>query len=96
MDSVQVERFGGLGGFGLPGGRVRSVGECTLSDLSAADRDAVASLFRRPAGKRGSQDARDGFRYRLTLLSGGRRRTVEVPEAAVPAAVRDCAVDRLV
>ena len=84
-----------MGGFGLPGGRVKSTGECVLSDLSAADRAAVASLFRGPAGAGGSRAVRDGFRYRLTLLSGGRPRTIDVPEAVVPAAIRDCAVDRL-
>ena len=96
MDKVQVERFGGFGGFGLPGGRVRSIGECALSDLSAADRAAVTSIFSRPTVREGSPDARDGFRYKLTLLTDGPHRSVELPEAAVPVAIRNCAVDRLV
>ena len=96
MDKVQVERFGGFGGFGLPGGRVRSIGECALSDLSADDRAAVRSIFSNSSHREGSSHVRDGFRYKLTLLTDGPRRTVELPEAAVPVAIRNCAVDRLV
>ena len=96
MDIVQVERLGGLGGFGLAGGRVKSVGQCAMSNLSPADRASVVSLFRHPRVGRRPADVPDGFRYKLTLRSDGRQTTVEVPEADVPPAVRACAVDRLI
>ena len=92
--TVDVERLGGLGGFGLPGSRIRSHGQLTWTQLSDADRHAVEQLLARngpsPAGK-----VADGFRYRITLHRGGPPVTLEAAEDEVPAALRNCVSDEL-
>jgi hypothetical protein len=92
-DCVKVERLGGLGGFGLPGSRIRSAGELALSRLSAAERKALDALFAHGARKAAVMP--DGFRYRLTLTIGGNAKTIEAAEDQVPPAVRDCVKDTL-
>ena len=92
-DCVKVERLGGLGGFGLPGSRIRSGGELPLARLSAADRNALDALFARGARKAAVMP--DGFRYRITLTRAGSAKTIEVAEGEVPIAVRDCVKDTL-
>ena len=96
-DRLDVERLGGLAGMGLPGSRIRSVGCVQGHELSAAERSRLGALFsgRKPAAEH--PGAADGFRYRLTLHRAGAAKpeVVEVPEAAVPAKVRDCVSDEL-
>jgi hypothetical protein len=95
MGTLKIERIGGLAGFGVPGSRVKSSGEQAVSALSAADRASVEALFRKPAPKRGSGLERDAFRYRITRVIEGKNQTVEVPESAVPPALKACVSDKL-
>ena len=96
--ALRVERIGGLAGFGLPGAHLRSRGEIDCAALDPGTRQALDQLF---AGKRqlslraGTSAVRDGFRYRITRGSGAAAETVEVAEAEVPAAVRDCVNDEI-
>lgn len=93
MERLQIERLGGLGGFGGPGSRIKSKGEVGLSDLSATDRQTVADLFDKktqvPAPKP------DAFRYRITRQTLGGAQTIEVPEEIVPPSLRDSVRDTL-
>jgi hypothetical protein len=95
MGTLRIERIGGLAGFSLPGSRLRSSGEQATSALSAADQALVEDLFRNPERHKGSGQERDAFRYRITRTKDGRDETVEVPEAAVPAALKACVSDKL-
>lgn len=88
MGIVKIERVGGLGGFGGP--HLKSRGECSLADLSAADQAAVDALF----ASQGKTHAvprnapmRDGFSYRISRQTARGTKTVEVPESMVPAAL---------
>jgi hypothetical protein len=94
MDRVQIERIGGLAGFGGP--HLKSRGELALSDLSAADRQAVEGLFKEPQK---AAPAPPGpvhpFRYLITRQTASGPQTIEVPESAVPAVVRDSVKDVL-
>ncbi|AWN48331.1 hypothetical protein DK419_19890 [Methylobacterium terrae] len=97
MDMLTIERLGGLAGIGQPGSRIRSQGEQPLNALSADDRASVEALFRKPPSRRQAAPMmRDGFRYRITRSGeAGRQQTIEVPEAAVPPALRACVTDSL-
>jgi hypothetical protein len=90
---VEVERLGGLAGFGLPGSRLRSRGELDLAQLSSADSSALDALFGPPQTH--ADPSPDGFRYRLTRHDDAGTRVIEVPETDVPAALRDCVKDSL-
>ena len=93
MSRVQVERIGGFAGFGLPGSHLRSRGELALSELSAADRNALDTLF----DKKGSAEPPkpDSFRYRITRESAEGPQTIEAPEHQIPMALRNCVKDVL-
>jgi len=95
---IQVERFGGFGGFGLPGSRVRSLGQVDLSTLDPADRATVERLLSARRPPRAGAGA-DRFVYRLTPLQADGQAAaapgVEVPEEALPAAVAACVRDEL-
>jgi hypothetical protein len=95
MGILKIERVGGLAGFGLAGSKLRSEGQQALSALSAADRASVENLFKGSTDARGQQPVADGFRYRITRTVNGKNQSVEVPEAAVPEALRACVTDRL-
>ncbi|QOZ72887.1 protealysin inhibitor emfourin [Bradyrhizobium arachidis] len=90
MDRLKIERVGGFAGFGGP--HLKSRGEVTLSDLSPADQQTMEQLFadpgKIPAAHPGQADA---FTYKITRGA----RTIEVPEHAVPAAVRNSVKDVL-
>ena len=94
MGTLKIERVGGLAGFGLPGSKVQSSGEQSISALSAADQASVEALFQNPPPEEGQQ--RDTFRYRITRIVKGKKQTVEVPESAVPIALRACVSDTLI
>lgn len=96
-DRLDVERLGGFAGFGGPGARIRSVGRLHGHELGPADRERLAALFGGAAPPAETRGAADGFRYRLTLHRAGTSApaVIELPEAAVPAAVRDCVSDEL-
>ena len=94
MERLQIERVGGLAGFGGP--HLKSRGEVAISDLSPADRQAVERLFADPHGAQPADPReRDAFRYRLTRQTPAGAQTVEVPGNAVPAALRDSVRDVL-
>lgn len=91
---IDVERLGGLAGYGMPGSRLRSRGHVMAEDLNAADLKAVGELFLRPADA--SDWVRDAFRYYLTRQSDCGPQTVIAPEAAVPEVIRNCVRDELI
>jgi hypothetical protein len=95
MSTLKIERIGGLAGFGLPGSRLRSIGEQAVSALSAADQALVDDMFRHPERHKGSGKERDAFRYRITRNRNGQDETVEVAEAAMPQALKACVSDTL-
>jgi len=92
MTRLEVERLGGIAGFGLPGSRLRSRGQVEIGDLAPADRQAIEALFDHPPG---GPHLPDAFRYRLTLQTPGGRQVVEVPEQHVPPAVRSVVQDEI-
>jgi hypothetical protein len=94
MTVLHVERLGGLPGIGTPRSALRSCGEIALTDLSHADRSAIDELFRNPP--RAASAMRDAFRYRISREGVAGAETVDVPEAAVPAAVAACVKDTFV
>src|SRR5215470_8412156 len=89
VDRLQIERVGGLAGFGGP--HLKSRGE-----LSLADRQAIEDLFNDPRkaapAQRGEADA---FRYRITRQTAAGPQTIELPGNAVPAALKDSVRDVL-
>jgi hypothetical protein len=99
-DHLDVERLGGLAGMGLPGSRIRSHGRLSGRQLAVADRQQLASLFggAAPAQAQAAPGAADGFHYRLSLHKPGTAEpaVIEVPESALPDAVRDCVSDELI
>ena len=92
---IDVERLGGFGGFGLPGSRIRSHGKLALSSLSTGEREALDAHLHSPRPAPGGPVA-DGFRYRITWRAAEEVKTLELPEALVPAALCDCVRDELV
>ena len=94
MDRLQIERVGGFAGFGGP--HLKSRGELALSNLSPADRQAVENLFRDPQKARSAHRGEaDMFSYRITRQTAEGAQTIEVPDNAVPAALRDSVRDVL-
>lgn len=94
---LKIERKGGLAGFGLPNSRVRSVGSLDLRTLSLSDRQAIESLFAdgTSRGSPGGPVQADAFHYHLTMTTARGEKTVVVPEADVPDAVRDVVHDEM-
>jgi len=95
MSKLHVERIGGLAGFGGARSHLRSRGEVDLETLSAEDQRAVESLFQ-SRGNAEPSHVRDGFLYRIARASPEGIETIEIPEDAVPAAIRQCVKDELV
>jgi hypothetical protein len=93
MTTLKIERLGGIGGFGLPGSRVRSEGHVKLADLDHDTRRAVDALFAAPAAP--STGHADGFTYRITRGGEGGEEMVEVPESTVPPALAQAVRDEL-
>ncbi len=90
MDRLDIERVGGLGGFGGP--NLKSTGQVASSKLSAADRGAVDALFANPPSEAPKPDE---FSYRLTRQTASGPQTIQVPERHVPMAVRSTVKDQL-
>ena len=82
MSELKIERVGGIGGFGLPGSRLKSRGVVGLHTLTDADRQAVENLFAKGDAARDNNNPH-GFRYRITRGD----QTVEVGEGEAPAAL---------
>ena len=90
---IDVERLGGLAGYGMPGSRLRSRGHIMADELNATDRTALSELFLRPI--EAIAWVRDAFRYHLTRQSDCGPQTVIVAEASVPDVIRSCVQDEL-
>lgn len=95
MAILQVERIGGLAGFGGAGSHLRSRGQLDIEALSAAEQQAVEALFQ-SHGKEKASQMRDGFRYKITRVTSGKSETIEAPEAVVPVAIAQCVKDEIV
>lgn len=93
-EKIEVERLGGLVGYGLPGGHLRSRGCIMLSALSPADQAAMNTLFQRPDTV--PKWERDAFRYHLTRQTDCGPQTVVVSGSVVPTTVQGCVRDELV
>ena len=95
MPSLHVERLGGFAGFGGAAARVRSHGHVDSSSLSAAEQQAVESLFQKgsPAGVPPKPDE---FRYKITRTTATGTDVIEAPESLIPAALVHCVKDELV
>jgi len=93
LERLQIERLGGLAGFGGPGSRIKSKGEVGMSDLSAADQRAVADLFDNKTPIPPPKP--DAFRYRITRQTAQGTQAIEVPEDVVPPALRNSVKDTL-
>ena len=94
MERLRIEKLGGFAGFGGP--HLKSQGEVTLSELSPADKQTVETLFTdRQKASQTPRGAADMHRYRITRQTAAGEETVEVPENAVPAALKDSVRDTL-
>ena len=94
MPTVQIERLGGIAGFGGPGSHLRSHGSVDSSKLTAPDRATVESLFSNPPPA--SDATPDAFVYRLTRQTPKGPQTIDVQEHHVPEAVRAKIQDELI
>ena len=90
---IDIERYGGLAGYGMPGSRIRSRGYFMAQDLSAADQALLREIFLSPS--EAPTWARDAFRYHLTRQSDCGPQTVVVAESMVPEVLRDALHDEL-
>jgi hypothetical protein len=93
VDRLNIERVGGLAGFGLPGSRLKSKGDVAISELSPSDRRALDALFENKA--KSFSPMPDSFRYRITRQTSQGPQTIEVPEDLVPLVLRNCVKDEL-
>ena len=92
MAIVQVERLGGLAGFGGMGSHIRSQGQLDVATLSDTDKQAIEALFQSRGDARGSL-MRDGFRYKISRITSTGTQTIEAPESIVPAVLTQCVKD---
>lgn len=90
---IEIERFGGLAGYGMPGSRIRSRGYVLAKDLNVADQALVRELFLTPT--EAPTWVRDAFRYHLTRQSDCGPQTVIVSESSVPESIREAVHDEL-
>jgi len=90
---IDIERFGGLAAYGMPGSRIRSRGFIMAKDLSISDQALLRELFLSPA--EAPSWLRDSFRYHLTRQSDCGPQTVIVGESGVPESIRDAVHDEL-
>jgi len=90
---IDIERYGGLAGYGMPGSRIRSRGYFMAQDLGAADQALLREIFLSPS--EAPTWMRDAFRYHLTRQSDCGPQTVVVAESMVPEVMRDALHDEL-
>ncbi|MEI7862008.1 MAG: protealysin inhibitor emfourin [Planctomycetota bacterium] len=99
MTLVRVERIGGVVGFGLAVGHLRSFGTIDTATLTPSEQKILDLLFsHRAQGKAAAHPgpACDAFCYLLSRGSGAATETIEAAEAALPAAVVQCVRDEIV
>ncbi|MOA50355.1 hypothetical protein D3C78_1733600 [compost metagenome] len=92
--TIEVERLGGLAGYGQPGARLRSRCRIQARDLSPADQATLQHIFLHPTPT--PAPGRDAFRYSFTRQLGEGVQTVIVAETVVPQAIRNCVRDEFV
>ncbi len=95
IDLLLVERIGGLAGFGVAGSRIRCRGQLAFNSLPDTDQRLVEALFK-GHGKSKPSAQRDTFSYRISCARKFGAKTVEVPEAALPATIIACVKDELI
>lgn len=99
VDIIEIERLGGLAGFGGSLGRLRSVGRLDLAQLGQAHREAVEALLDGSLCAAGNVPRYpDGFRHRLSRMSSSStpmQASIEVSESVLPDFVRDAVHDEL-
>ncbi|MCX5959846.1 MAG: hypothetical protein NT053_08455 [Cyanobacteria bacterium] len=93
---IQVERLGGLAGFGGSHSHLRSRGTLKLDALSPDDRQAIDGLFQAPPIPKALSLKRDAFRYRITRETPTGSESIEVPEQMVPESLRSSVRDELI
>ena len=91
MPILQIEKVGGLAGFGGP--NLRSRGEVDSAKLPAEDQKAVEALFK--SASQPASAVRDGFRFRISRSTDSGVQTVEVPEHLVPPSLARSVKDEL-
>ena len=99
MALIRVERMGGVAGFGLAAGHLRSFGTIDTATLTPSEQKILDLLFsHRAQGKAAAHPgpACDAFCYLLSRGSGAATETIEAAEAALPAAVVQCVRDEIV
>lgn len=92
---LQVERVGGVAGFGGSRSRIRSRGEVDTLALTAEDQLRIEGMFQSPQPPQPPRGP-DQFRYKITRPTPAGAETVEVHEENLPAALLACVKDELV
>ena len=92
---IEIERLGGIAGFGGPGAHVRSRGRLAYASLTATDQALLDQAFK-SVGKRKVSLQRDRFSYRVSRTDVAGTVTIEVAAEHLPTALVQCVVDELV
>lgn len=95
MALLQVERIGGLAGFGGVGAHIRSKGQLEMDELSPEEQGVIEGLFKSRSPAKATQ-IRDGFRYRISRSTSGRVETIEAAEEDIPSRLVHSVKDELV
>jgi hypothetical protein len=96
---LSVERIGGLAGFGAAGAHIRSKGQLALNSLPESEQQLVEALFKtydKPQPSAPPSVQCDAFSYKISCASKFGAKTIEVPEAALPAMIIACIKDELI
>lgn len=92
MAIVNVEKVGGLAGFGGARANIRSRGQIDTAALSPTEQKAVDSLFKARRKTARSKGA-DGFRFLISRTTDKGTETVERTEENVPPVIASCVKD---
>jgi len=95
MSKLEIERLGGLAGFGGQNSRLRSSGEIDMDALSNEDKKTVEELFL-SKGKPDGNSTADAFRYRISRVTSKGVESVEAAEEKIPNAIRQCVKDKII
>jgi hypothetical protein len=93
MSDLEIEKLGGIAGFG-PSSHLRSRGRISYQALSDADKATVDQLFAQ-GGVSSRPGTADEFRYQITRQTPTGPQTIEVAEHAVPDALAKSVRDEL-
>ncbi|MEI7921714.1 MAG: protealysin inhibitor emfourin [Planctomycetota bacterium] len=87
---MEIERLGGLAGFGLPSSRIRSHITLSYNDLNDKEIKNIDALFLlSPDRFKTMNKVADFFRYRIEVKSSGTTKTIEVSENDLIASIKD-------